>query len=516
MDFPKLNKKEVSTDPSQFLADEEEEIDFSKVDKAKYDQIKKRQDEYRKAATYLMNNGLFDQSKAIIKKIDHLKSCLDLIVKGKNVDLLKIEPPLTSEILFGIPHQERINAFQEILTHLQKQLIEVQALAKSPKKDKTSLAAAQKKYTYLTTSINTLKELMKNEWAPVPVYHFETDIAESSVVQKEVGLNEILLEYYPDPKMAKKQYYRMFYKLKGAGETAQGVFEAFEKKKIKIPFPKGFKNIHECTLSLELKGRMYLLFKPVRAQLKAKLSALETSNTVEFDIPEKRGKYNIRAIVKIRAPTNGNTTKTVETKELVLDKVYPPFKQQGESGIRLVKTTASAGSEVKQRPKEIKKQQKAASQAVTKAQPKGDPPLPKSLDDLPSGVREIDVKDPDDVGNLICASYLEKKIATYTSVVKQLSEKGQKVPDQLREKLAVMVRNNAAIKGQIDAGKLTPQVYKQFLQAQLEKDHKLLGYLEKIGQKQKAAMVKDRMQCLIKEIKSLQHLIRYINNNKLL
>jgi len=505
-EMPKLEKQHSSTDPSQFLLeDDENDIDFNKVDKEQFEILKKRIDDYRDAATYLLNNGITEQGKNIVKKIDILKSCLELVRQGKKIDILKIEPPITPEILFGCPHKKRIETFELLINTLQKKAANAKNYldqqAKAHKKDKNGIAEAQNKIKNCVSLVNALKGFMKNPWTPLPVFHIETSITESSIMLKDISANELLLEYNPDPKMQKKHYYKMFFELSGPTGSSRGEFAAFDKMKVKIPFPKGCKNIHECTLSLKLQGRMYFLFKPIRASIDTKLTALESATTMLFNIPENRNKYKINAIAKVRMPANGNDKIETKSQELVIDKFFQPYKAEIASS-DIVKTANIAPHPKKAKPiKEIATGASAPPKKAPVAQ-NGEPPLPEKLPEMPPEISIQDIKDPDNIGNLTCASYLEKSINHYNQIIKERSNKGEKIPEIIQTRVQNMVRNKYAIENQINSGKLTPETYKSFLMKQLEKDKILANYLDKLGQKQKSAIVKDRMACIIKEIKS--------------
>ena len=65
-----------------------------------------------------------------------------------------------------------------------------------------------------------------------------------------------------------------------------------------------------------------------------------------------------------------------------------------------------------------------------------------------------------------------------------------------------MVRNCALIESKIEKGTLTPEMYKNYLEKQLERDKKILKCLQKYNQKNKIIAIKERIECLLNEIKS--------------
>ena len=82
---------------------------------------------------------------------------------------------------------------------------------------------------------------------------------------------------------------------------------------------------------------------------------------------------------------------------MIISQIPPPFKTQGiigniaeekENGIE----NKEVGMQVKIMPEKLKLPP--------------DPPLPLELPDMPISIREIDVKDPDNIGNYIRYIYI--------------------------------------------------------------------------------------------------------------
>lgn len=508
--------RQGTTDPNFFLDEEisEKDIDFTKVDKEQYKTVMQRKDEYREATAYLMENGFAEQSQLLLKKLERLNKCLKVIVKEKKkIDLLKVEPPLTPEIMFNCSKEKRDALYNEVIKQLQQQALplrsKLEKFKRLPKKDRAHLAKQMlptaKKLKEAEVTINLLKVSSKNPWTPVPVCHVEPTFQEVDITNKEIRHNILSLEYNPDPKIINKKYYVLFYKLKNDKDAVRGRTPGYDPKKIDIQFPRGTRNISECTLSLKLKGRKYLLFKPFRAKLKLRLEELEHENEIKHQVPEFRNKYVINVTIRVRLPADGKTTKTVEGKELMVNKVYRPFR--GQTGAALTQAPAKQLAPQKSQAKvpaasSSKPPSKPEAHVQAKPVTKGDPPLPKQLE-LPASVTVQDVVDPDNVANLVCVSYLEKRITYYNSLIQQTSKQGKKVPDALSKLVNQMVKNKATIEGQIERGVLTPEKYKGFLEMQLEKDKKLLECLAKYKQERKVPIVKERIQCLQNEINSL-------------
>jgi len=515
--------KQSTIDPNFYLENkiDEKTIDFKKVDKGQYDTVVERENEYRDAASYLMQNGLIEKAQALLKKVDKLDKCLKLIIEGKKIDLLKIEPPITPEIMFNCSKENRDATFNDIIRQLQKQAAPLQhkleAFKKLSKKDKDQISKQMlpiaKKLKQEESVINTLKTFAKNPWTPVPAYIIEPVFRDVDITNKNIKNNILSVDYEPDAKMAKKYYYELFYELKNDKNDVTGKIEGHRSQKIDIQFPKGTKDISGCMLTLKLRGRRWFFFKSYRAELQLRLNELEHENEIKHQVPEFRNKYVIKVTIRVRLPADGRSIKTIEGKELIVNRIYKPFRGYSEPDIAQVPVKKAAPVPKKRVSEPITKaligsssnklSRKSEGVVTSKAAvvSEADPPLPNKLE-LPPGVEARDVVDPDNIANLVCVSYLDKRISYYNNIIKQMSDKGNKVPDAMAKIVNQMSRNKGAIEGQIERGVLTPDKYKEFLQMQLEKDKKLLECLEKYKQKKKVAIVKERIECLQNEINS--------------
>eukprot|EP01022_Parablepharisma_sp_SALTPOND_P020090 TRINITY_DN355_c0_g1_i1.p1 TRINITY_DN355_c0_g1~~TRINITY_DN355_c0_g1_i1.p1 ORF type:complete len:896 (-),score=202.27 TRINITY_DN355_c0_g1_i1:4495-7182(-) len=494
---------------------EDENIDFTKVNKLQYDTVLNRLKDYREAIEYFVNNGMQKRTEQFIKKMNRLNACLKVIKEGKKIDLIKIDPPLTPEIMFDQDIENRVKAFQLLIEKLQAQLAQQKALAKEyiekSKKDKFSKGTAEKhvkKAEENAKLIAAVKENMKNQWQPLPLYHIETVQEEKEVIQEDVGPLEVMIDYTPDSQLAGKDY-RIDYIVATKEETAKGSFEASKKASIKAPLPKSARHIERGEAALTLASKSLLIFNKSHGTMKLKLDKFAKQGKIPVQFTDDSKKYKMEVIFKIRKPTKAKELAMHEYKELVIDHFYPPFRAKDSQKVSMPSAPPrDPGSAVapKSPMLEEQKTKKPTSEVVKGATAGKDPPLPSPLPNLPKILREADVKDPDDAGNLICSSYLDKKIEAYTATVKQLTEKSQKIPPAMKEKLSVMTKNKAVIEAQIGSGKLTSEMYKKFLESQLQKDQVLFSYLKSLGQTSKMSIVKDRILCIQKELASFQQL----------
>jgi hypothetical protein len=93
---------------------------------------------------------------------------------------------------------------------------------------------------------------------------------------------------------------------------------------------------------------------------------------------------------------------------------------------------------------------------------------------VPSDLDPEDIKNPLNINNFWCMSYLEKKIPDFFEEQKASMEKGER-PDPVTKKLwqDCMKRKNT-IEAACGSGEMTPEQYIELMKKQLDKDAKLL------------------------------------------
>jgi hypothetical protein len=105
---------------------------------------------------------------------------------------------------------------------------------------------------------------------------------------------------------------------------------------------------------------------------------------------------------------------------------------------------------------------------------------------LPEGISQNDVEDPDNMGNMTCMSYIERRLAEQQAKVQHYATEGIRLPPEEKDRLMALTRQKGAIAGSINSGKLTEDKYKEYMQKQLAKDAKLLALLDRLGLAKKA------------------------------
>eukprot|EP00826_Nyctotherus_ovalis_P054633 TRINITY_DN716_c0_g3_i1.p1 TRINITY_DN716_c0_g3~~TRINITY_DN716_c0_g3_i1.p1 ORF type:complete len:447 (+),score=111.31 TRINITY_DN716_c0_g3_i1:831-2171(+) len=444
-----------------------------------------------------MNNGLTDEYDNLLKKTDGFKACLRTLEKKGKVPAEQIPPKLTSALLFNVTIEKRNEGLMTLMKLLQKEKLFIQDQVKNRRqKDKSVLLNYAKRDQEINKWIATMKGMARNPWAPCPLYHEESNFIEVQAVHKDIKEGELVLDYVPDPSLAQNSNYVVVYELRGDRGVLNGEFAGASSNRVSLQLPDRNKNIHEYDLTVQLQEKQCFLCNPIRGKISTKLLALEESYMAEYK--PAQGKFKV--VAKVRAPCNGSNTELKETKEVVIDRLYPAFREiaAAPQPKQLPASTLQPKPSNPNPPTKV-----GGSQAVEKKKTlTADPPLPKVLEGLPEGVGDVDIRDPDNVGNLVCASYLEKRIGVLNSQISQVAGRGGKIPDAVKNRVNLMVRNNAILQGNIESGKLSPEQYKEYLGRQLVKDKAALEYLEKYKQNTKAALVRERIECINKELVS--------------
>lgn len=116
-----------------------------------------------------------------------------------------------------------------------------------------------------------------------------------------------------------------------------------------------------------------------------------------------------------------------------------------------------------------------------KPQPRQAPASIPAGTTLPDGVTEDDIKNPDNKRNLICMSYIEKRLAQQQAKIKGYTEREERIPPAERQLLMDLTFMKGMNENSIAQGKLTEAMYGNLVNLQLAKDQRLLPFLEKYG-----------------------------------
>ena len=94
---------------------DESKVDWSKVDKKAYDIVEQRFHSYRHVAEFYHKQGLTDKCTKFLDKAERLNQFKQLILKGKKIDMLKVEPELTPAVVLGYDEKTRVELFSGII-----------------------------------------------------------------------------------------------------------------------------------------------------------------------------------------------------------------------------------------------------------------------------------------------------------------------------------------------------------------------------------------------------------------
>ena len=493
------NIDEDSVDPEHFLDQEEVKIDVERVNKEQYDEMIRRKEEYKGGLNYLLDNGLTKEYDNLFKKMDKFNASLTILRKKGQIPINAMPPKLTPEILLNTTMEKRKASYTELTKLLHEERLFYQNQIRSSQQENSSVMSHYtERIREISHLISTMTNDHRNPWIPCPLYHKETDRVEVNAIQRDIKEGEVVIEYFPSPNLTKNNNCFAHYELRGEGGIFKGEFSGFRYDKIKIQLPKRQKNIHEHELSFKLQEKQCFCCMPIRARIETKLLNLEEASTAVYNQP---GVNSFKVVVRIRAPSNGSNTEFIERENIVIDKIYPGFREVVQSPRRLPSNEPS--NNIIRRNTSIKEEKKITQPNLGKKNTmEQDRPLPEVLENLPNGVKDADIRDPDNVDNLVCVTYLEERIKVLNSRMQKLAEEGKKVPDVMKNKVLLMVRNLSLLKASIENEKLSIEQYKEYLGRQLAKDKAVLEYLVKHNQNTKAGTVRVRIEFINKELAS--------------
>ena len=121
---------------------------------------------------------------------------------------------------------------------------------------------------------------------------------------------------------------------------------------------------------------------------------------------------------------------------------------------------------------------------------------------VPSDLDQEDIKNPLNINNFWCMSYLEKKIPDFFEEQKASMEKGER-PDPVTKKLwQDCMRRKGEITAKCESGEMTVEMYADLLKKQYLKDCQLLTYFKQAKDLTKAKIVFERLNIIKQECES--------------
>ena len=119
---------------------------------------------------------------------------------------------------------------------------------------------------------------------------------------------------------------------------------------------------------------------------------------------------------------------------------------------------------------------------------------------LPEGISLEDVTDPCRAQNCTCMSYLETMIPRLFEQMQDCIKREVSPDPKTKQLWRDLKEEKSRLMGGINAGTISEDDYVAGVQAQQAKDKILFQYLMQIGQKQKAAIVSERLKMIEAEL----------------
>lgn len=252
----------------------------------------------------------------------------------------------------------------------------------------------------------------------------------------------------------------------------------------------------------------------MKGNFKVKLDQLKSKCEIKggYDVPipgeTVTPKFNIS--IKIRNPCQDKDYFITKKQVMQISKSYPQFKLDNLTG-EIIKTEIERRSLAKS---------KASIRGIDNKSVKVQEEIPKKSsfgNAQQNNEEKIDasefckdeLEDPDYIDNLNSLIYMDKKIKQMDEQIKKIEGRP---PQKLRQKFLQTKCRYNTLKEQISENSLTVDNYIILLKKQVEKDKRLSSYFRQNDQKDKMAIVVERMNVMIGELDDLiKHMKRAIS-----
>ena len=319
-----------------------EDIDWRGVDKKAYDIVAARKEQYREVASFYNEQGNKQKTLEFLQIAERLQKCKELLLKGKKVDMLKIEPEVTPQVVLGIDEATRNKKFtlliaelnKEFELHFKKAKFSQEMAKKDKKNSKRHVADAHAhadKVKGVKAKKQQLEELMKNRWQPVPLYHIDEIPEEFEKVNKEIDAQVVQVRVKVPPACAGVKGLYMKPKLMiSEGNLFEGTLELNKEEAIiEIPIPDKtqWRNLEKKELRLKVKKSRFMISDKTLEENAFKLT--ECSKKCEFEQEIQIEGHKTTAVIRLRQPTKEKHMETRTKKKLVIDSFPPAFRAEG-------------------------------------------------------------------------------------------------------------------------------------------------------------------------------------------
>ena len=115
-----------------------------------------------------------------------------------------------------------------------------------------------------------------------------------------------------------------------------------------------------------------------------------------------------------------------------------------------------------------------------------------------------DIKDPLNINNFWCMSYIEKKIPDLFQEQQDSMAKGERPNPATRKLWQDAMKRKGEIGAKCGSGEMTPEQYVELLKQQVDKDTKLLAHFMQSKEAAKAKICQERLAIVKAELAEMQ------------
>ena len=544
------------------LGDEEEDDNDltgpkdKKLDDNLLKRVKNKIKEYSKAVEYFTKNDLEEQlnvAKNNIKKLENAQKKIEALYSNK-VKEDSLPEEITPEFIYGYSKEDRMRKFKEILkemlsqkNNINKEITQINVKMSNLKaselenvesKFKEEIKIKKDKINKYEKLIEIIKQIIKDKWTPAPLYSkgMKIDKIETFNELVEKNVLNIFIGKIVDFKNDKSLFLDIYLDI---GKGFSDIIDINKNNNFNYNvdwiIEKEFKEIYKYKLGIKLcqKGEK----KPkVIGHCLLDLGDLKSKYIIQGKYPielVKPTKIIPKLEIKIstRIPCVDPIYKENKIPIYVINKIYPSYKGQTikiDFDLQFDSTGVSFSQEKKQTNTNISSEKKIDNPqnkniGNTKIQNtnkdnnhnnqnndnKKNSGNKDNQDKKPSNkidgskFKKEELLDPDIIDNLNSMEVLKSKKQFYEEKAKKIEGR---TPKDLREKInKITVKVNQL--QNLLGDKIQPADYLNIIKNQFIHDKELYQYFIQENQKEKADLVKPRINILMKEIQELYKFI---------
>ncbi|CDW72042.1 UNKNOWN [Stylonychia lemnae] len=486
----------------------EDQVDFNRINKEHFDLLTERIEDYREACSF-MKDKIGDRKKAIefLQIAENLANLKETLVSGKKIDTLKIDAPVNPATVLGMDDKTRLKQFNDLIDDLNKRfeehkekahkLVEASKTVKKPDQKEHLKKEAQEQIgqaTKLKEQMALLNLKKKNPWQAPPITHYETMYTRKERRNDDIGPLKMRVCFKTTESLKKSgaSYVKLYFQL-NEKLCLQSKFDISKdhQEEWTIDDKSNLKLIDKKDLNVALKKKKFFGVDELEKKT-IKLSGLGTK--CDFEKEMKLKNFDFLLSFHLTEPIRQKDFEEIPVKKLIIDSYPEPFRgghqSQQQQQIQQQKPVPQQQPKPQQQiQKQSVKQQPAQQQQVQQK------PAAQFSGALPEGVNQVDVDDPDNITNLTCVSLLEKKLAQQQALMNKCIEDGVRPSQEIKDRLLAITKQKMA-----KTGKLTGEMYNEYMSRQIAKDAQLLKYFIQSGDVKKANLVRERIKIIQEEL----------------